>query len=96
MMHPLNLRTETEAKQLWCPMVTVSYLPGGSVQRDGKPAEVPDIVVTNRGEVVARLGDKPIPCNCIASGCGVWIWAEDVTPSMPEVNRRGRCGAARL
>lgn len=95
-MSSFNFKSEAEARETWwCPMVRVIYLPGGTITVDGEKKSVADIVVTNRGEAVARLGTKPIACNCIASDCALWIWADDITPEMSESEIRGRCGAAR-
>ena len=92
------MKTEEEAKTLWCPFAFVL----GTLRQPAQPGE-PDYVVGAGGQNRGFQMGLPLEnCRCIASDCMAWRWAGYITGgklypnAMKAVNneRVGWCGLA--
>jgi len=66
-----NWKTEEEAKQTWCPRVQVM----------GLTLRGETITTTNRCTIIRNGYEETC---CIASECGMWVWAEESIRRVPD------------
>lgn len=69
------LKTEEQAKQLWCPWARVL----GTLRQPAQPGESDYVVAAGSENRGYAMGGALRNCNCIASQCIAWEFIEPAT-----------------
>lgn len=71
--------TETQARELWCPMVRTARREIVTVDLSAGTSDEPVVVGGCNTDALGRVR-VPASCRCVASECAMWRWGHRASP----------------